>query len=62
MSQDRNQTCSVCGVKILKMIGGDRVIFATGAHSTRAILWARVCQYTQKSGCINQNQNTTGQI
>jgi hypothetical protein len=49
------QVCSVCGVKILKLIGEDRVIFSTGAFATRSMLWARVCQHVQKPGCINKN-------
>ncbi|MEB3292039.1 MAG: hypothetical protein VKJ24_02650 [Synechococcales bacterium] len=55
MSTEKLQVCSVCGVKILKIIGGDRVIFATGAHSTRDVLYQRVCQHTEKNGCINKN-------
>jgi len=47
------QVCPVCSVKILKMIGGDRVIFSAGPPATRAILWQRVCRHTQKPGCIN---------
>lgn len=62
MSQDRTQVCSVCGVKIIKLVGDDRVIFSTGAASTRLTLWERVCRHTQKPGCINQNYSTTEQI
>jgi hypothetical protein len=54
MAEFGPQVCPVCSVKILKMIGGDRVMFAAGPPGTRAILWKRVCQYTQKPGCINQ--------
>jgi hypothetical protein len=47
--------CGVCGVKIQKLIGADRVIFATGAHGTREILYQRVCQHVKdKPGCINR--------
>ncbi|KAM3091569.1 hypothetical protein ACKFKG_25210 [Phormidesmis sp. 146-35] len=56
------QTCPVCGVKILQIIGGDRVIFSAGTPGTRATLWARVCQYNQKPGCINQNKDAIGEI
>lgn len=49
------QVCPVCQVKILKLVGGDRVLFSTGAASDRATLWARVCRYTDKAGCINRN-------
>jgi hypothetical protein len=55
MTEDKTQTCAICGVKILKMIGGDRVIFATGAHATREALWTKVCQHTDKPACINRN-------
>jgi hypothetical protein len=49
------QTCSICGVKIQPLMGADRVIFATGAHSTREVLWQRVCQHVKdRPGCINQ--------
>ncbi|MBE7383091.1 MAG: hypothetical protein F6J95_016965 [Leptolyngbya sp. SIO1E4] len=54
MTQPRTQTCPVCGVKIMVgFVGGDRVLFSAGPPGTRARLWARVCQYVQKSGCIN---------
>lgn len=48
------QTCPVCGVKIMVgVVGGDRVMFSAGPPGTRARLWARVCQYVDKPGCIN---------
>lgn len=47
------QVCPICGVKILKLVGGDRVLFAVGPPGTRALLWQRVCQHAQKPGCIN---------
>lgn len=47
-------TCPVCGVKIIPAIGGDRVIFSAGPPGTRQTLWAKVCRYTEKAGCINQ--------
>jgi hypothetical protein len=50
----KTQTCPVCGVKIMVgVVGGDRVLFAAGPPGTRARLWARVCQYVDKAGCIN---------
>lgn len=52
-SEFEPQICTVCGVKILKIIGGDRVEFSSGPPGTRAILWQRVCQHVQKPGCIN---------
>jgi hypothetical protein len=54
MSETGVQTCPVCGVKIVKVVGGDRVLFSVGPPGTRATLWTRVCQYTQKAGCINK--------
>jgi hypothetical protein len=49
------QTCTICGVKIQPLIGADRVIFATGAHATREVLWQKVCQHVKdRPGCINQ--------
>ncbi|MGF1461369.1 MAG: hypothetical protein ACFBSG_20375 [Leptolyngbyaceae cyanobacterium] len=48
------QTCPVCGVKIMVgVVGGDRVQFSAGPPGTRARLWARVCKYVDKPGCIN---------
>ncbi len=49
------QLCPVCGVKIVKMIGNDRVLFSYGSPGTREKLWQRVCQYVQKSDCINSD-------
>ncbi|HIK56518.1 MAG TPA: hypothetical protein IGS37_15325 [Synechococcales cyanobacterium M55_K2018_004] len=52
------QTCPVCGVKIVAAgVTGDRVLFTVGPPGTRAILWKKVCQYTQKPGCINRSQD-----
>ncbi|HEY9657592.1 MAG TPA: hypothetical protein V6C65_03945 [Allocoleopsis sp.] len=56
MSESGTQVCPVCSVKIVKMVGGDRVLFSVGAPGTRAILWSRVCRYTDKPGCINRDQ------
>jgi hypothetical protein len=59
----KTQTCPVCGVKILTgVVGGDRVMFAAGPPGTRAKLWARVCQYTQKAGCINKDPDAVGKV
>lgn len=56
MAETNMQVCPVCGVKILKIIGGDRVLFSVGSPGTRATLWTRVCQYTDKAGCINRDK------
>lgn len=58
MAEAGVQVCPVCGVKILKIIGGDRVLFSTGAPGTREVLWQKVCQYTDKPGCINRDRGT----
>ncbi|MCU0570568.1 MAG: hypothetical protein MUF49_28835 [Oculatellaceae cyanobacterium Prado106] len=54
MSEAGMQVCPVCQVKIVKVIGGDRVIFSVGPAGTREILWKKVCQHVQKAGCINK--------
>lgn len=56
MPELQPQVCPVCNVKILKLVGGDRVLFSAGPPGTREVLWQRVCQYTQKPGCINQKK------
>lgn len=53
------ETCPVCGVKIA---GGDKVLFSSGPPGNRARLFARVCNYVQKSGCINKDQEAIGTI
>jgi hypothetical protein len=60
MAETGAQVCPVCGVKILKLVGGDRVMFSVGPPATRPVLWQRVCQHTQKPGCINQNGSSGG--
>ncbi|MGF1513266.1 MAG: hypothetical protein ACFB5Z_06170 [Elainellaceae cyanobacterium] len=49
------QTCSVCGAKILAMIGGDRVLFSVGPPGTRQTLWKKVCQHVDNPRCINKD-------
>ena len=44
------QICPVCSVKIES---GEKVLFSHGKPGTRERLYARVCQYANKSGCIN---------
>jgi len=59
MADSTTQTCPICSVQIVPGgAGGDRVIFSTGPQGTRAKLWARVCQYNKKSGCINEQGKT----
>ncbi|MEL6352357.1 MAG: hypothetical protein AAFR58_11355 [Cyanobacteria bacterium J06627_28] len=61
MADSTTQTCPICGVDIkVGAAGGDQVIFSTGPQGTRAKLWARVCQFNKKPGCINaQGKNET---
>jgi hypothetical protein len=61
MAEPTTQTCPICSVKIMVGVaGGDRVLFSSGPQGTRAKLWARVCQFNKKSGCINaQGKNET---
>ncbi|HEY9752612.1 MAG TPA: hypothetical protein V6C46_06660 [Coleofasciculaceae cyanobacterium] len=54
MSEANPQICPICQVKIIKLVGGDRVLFSAGPPGTREILWQKVCQYTQRPGCINK--------
>ncbi|MGK7872468.1 MAG: hypothetical protein AB4426_03910 [Xenococcaceae cyanobacterium] len=53
------QTCPVCSVSITE---DGQVNFSTGSPGTRARLYARVCQYTQKPGCINQESQLIGSL
>ncbi|MGF1479690.1 MAG: hypothetical protein ACFB4I_09385 [Cyanophyceae cyanobacterium] len=55
MSNNAVEVCPVCGVKIVKMLGGDKVLFSAGPPGDRAKLWTRVCSYAQKPGCINKD-------
>jgi hypothetical protein len=57
MAEANMQVCLVCGVKIIKMVGGDRVLFSVGAPGTRETLWQKVCKHTQNSGCINRQDS-----
>lgn len=59
MNNNKIGVCPACGVKI---VAGDKVLFSFGAPSTRARLWARVCQYAKKTGCINQDKEAIGEI
>lgn len=60
MSDTEPKVCPVCQVKIIKMIGGDRVLFSAGPPGNRTILWQRVCRYAQKAGCINPQGEQSG--
>jgi hypothetical protein len=58
MAHESEQVCSVCSVTIKAALGGDLVVFSTGPVGSRNTLWARVCQYTSKPGCINRSPKT----
>lgn len=63
MPESNLNVCPVCKVKILpRGMAGDQVLFSVGPPGTRATLWARVCQFTQKAGCINQDKSLVGEI
>ena len=53
------QVCSICGVSIAE---NGQVNFSNGKPGTRARLYARVCQYTEKSGCINREPELIGEL
>ena len=53
------QVCSICGVSITE---DDQVNFSDGKPGTRARLYARVCQYTEKPGCINREPELIGEL
>ena len=53
------QVCPICNVSITEE---GQVNFSNGNPGTRARLYARVCQYTQKSGCINQEPELIGEL
>ncbi|MGC1310076.1 MAG: hypothetical protein WA885_22845 [Phormidesmis sp.] len=55
MAESTPQTCPICSVKIVPGgAAGDRVLFSSGPPGTRAKLWARVCQFNKKPGCLNE--------
>ena len=53
------QVCSICGVSITE---DGQVNFSNGKPGTRARLYARVCQYTEKPECINREPELIGEI
>ena len=53
------QICQICGVSITPQ---GQVNFSNGAPGTRARLYARVCRYAQKTGCINQETELIGEV
>ncbi len=53
------QVCSICGVSITE---DGQVNFSDGKPGTRARLYARVCQYTEKRECINRETELIGEV
>ena len=53
------QVCPVCSIAITE---DGQVNFSTGNPGTRARLYARVCQYARKPGCINQESELIGEL
>ena len=56
---ESNEICPVCGVEITP---AGAVIFSGGMPGTRARLHARVCQYTDRQGCINRDSELIGEV
>lgn len=52
------QICSVCGVAV----ANETIQFATGNAGTQAQLYARVCRYVPRQGCINRDAALIGEI
>lgn len=52
------EDCKACGVKIR----GEKVIFSHGKEGNKDRLFARVCQYAKKEGCINSVKNTDNAV
>lgn len=57
--EQMTEICPVCGVSIT---ANGTVLFKVGQPGTRAKLHARVCQFNQQPGCINQNAELIGEV
>lgn len=55
----QSKTCPACEVVINE---DDQVLFSYGPPGSRAKLYARVCQYAKKPGCINRDEQKIGDI
>jgi hypothetical protein len=55
---NNSQNCPVCGVTV----SGTVVRFSNGSSGSPARLFARVCQYAKKPGCINTDTEKIGEI
>ena len=59
ITQEKAASCPVCGASITE---SGQVNFTYGSPGTRARLYARVCQYNKKPGCINQESELIGEV
>ncbi|MDJ0703355.1 MAG: hypothetical protein QNJ46_08750 [Leptolyngbyaceae cyanobacterium MO_188.B28] len=53
------KVCPICKISITE---DGQVKFSTGSPGTRARLYARVCQFARKPGCINQDTELIGEL
>ena len=53
------EICPACEVSIDAQ---GKVYFSVGQPGTRAKLYARVCKFNQKPGCINQSPELIGEV
>ena len=56
-----SQKLSVCPICSISITEDGQVNFSTGSPGTRARLYARVCQFAEKPGCINQDADLIGE-
>ncbi|PZD73668.1 hypothetical protein C1752_01946 [Acaryochloris thomasi RCC1774] len=61
MNPQDNQTLETCPACNVSITADEKVNFAVGQPGTRAKLYARVCQFNQKPGCINQQPELIGE-
>lgn len=59
VSDTNKEICPACGVTIED---GAKVLFSCGPAGTRERLWARVCQFAKRPGCINANTEALSDI
>ena len=62
MDSDNSKKLQVCPICKISITEDGQVKFSTGSPGTRARLYARVCQYARKPGCINQDAELIGEL
>lgn len=62
MDSNNSKNLQICPVCSISITDDGQVKFSTGSPGTRARLYARVCQYAQKPGCINQESELIGEL